>query len=282
MSGGRALAGRRVLITGAARGIGALTAEQLHRRGARVALLGIEPELLAAVAERCGGASWFHCDVSDREHVERAVAEAVSRLGGLDVAIANAGVAAQLPLVGGDPEIFERTLAINTLGTYYFVRAVGPHVSHPDGYVLVTASLAAAVHPPLMGAYSASKAAVEALGNALRAELAPSGARVGVAYYAELDTDMTRRGFATQAAARGPLGGHGWRRVTPVERAIDALERGIARRSRRIVAPRWVAVVLPLRELMQPLVERVTRRNLEEMLELARREEAPLTTPQER
>jgi len=75
VSGGRALAGRRVLITGAARGIGALTAEQLHRRGARVALLGIEPELLAAVAERCGGAAWFHCDVSDRAQVKRAVEE---------------------------------------------------------------------------------------------------------------------------------------------------------------------------------------------------------------
>src|SRR5690606_33925204 len=131
-------------------------------------------------------------------------------------------------------------------------------------------------------AYSASKAAVEALGDTLRAELGPSGARVGVAYYAELDTDMTRRGFATEAAARTPLGGRGWRRVTPVERAIDALERGIARRSRRIVAPRWVALALPLREPMQRLLERALRRSLADALELARREEAPLTTPQER
>ena len=116
--------------------------------------------------------------------------------------MANAGIAAQLPIVGGDPAIFERTLAVNTLGVYYTLRAAGPHIAHPRGYALAVASLAAAVHPPLLGAYNASKAAVEALGDTLRIELYESGARVGVAYFAELDTDMTERGFGTEAAAR--------------------------------------------------------------------------------
>ena len=101
------LAGRRVLITGAARGIGALTARRLHERGARVALLGLEPELLEQVAADCGGAPWFECDVADREQVDDAVADAVERLGGLDVAIANAGIGAQMPLVGGDPAVWD-------------------------------------------------------------------------------------------------------------------------------------------------------------------------------
>lgn len=281
MTGEASLAGRRVLITGAARGIGALTAKRLHRRGARVALMGIEPELLAEVAAECGDAPWFHCDVADREQVESAVESAVSKLGGLDVMVANAGIAAQLPLVGGDPEIFEKTMGVNVLGTYYFVRAAAPHVSHPGGYALLTASLAAAVHPPLMAAYSASKAAVEAIGDTLRAELAHTGAKVGVAYYAELQTEMTTRGFGTEAAKRSPFGGNGHLPVTPVENAVDALERGIARRSRRIVAPRWVALALPFREIAHRVVERVGRRNLREILEIARNEEAPLTTPQE-
>jgi NAD(P)-dependent dehydrogenase (short-subunit alcohol dehydrogenase family) len=151
------LAGRRVFITGAARGIGAHTARRLHARGARVALAGLEPELLEPVAAECGDAPWRPCDVSDRGEVEAAVALAVERLGGLDVVMANAGVAAQLPLVGGDPEIFERILAVNALGVYYTLRAAGPHISHPHGYALAIASLAAAIHPPLMGAYSASK-----------------------------------------------------------------------------------------------------------------------------
>ena len=123
------LAGRRVLITGAARGIGAATARRLHARGARVALAGLEPGALEGVAADCGGAPWFGCDVADRAQVDRTVAAAVERLGGLDVVIANAGVAAQLPLVGGDPAIFERTLAVNVLGVYYTLRAAAPHIS---------------------------------------------------------------------------------------------------------------------------------------------------------
>jgi len=274
------LAGKRMLITGAARGIGALLARRLHERGARVALLGLEPDLLASVAAQCGEAPWYECDVADREQVDSAVADAVSELGGLDVAVANAGIGAQMTLVDGDAAIWDATLAVNLTGSYNLVRAAAPHVSHPGGYFLLTASLAAAVHLPLMSAYCASKAAVESLGDSLRIELRPSGARVGVAYYAELDTDMTARGFATKAAARMPLGGHGHLPVAPVEPAIDALERGIRRRSRRIVSPSWVGAVLPIRVLAQRLVELQARRGLAKTLEIARGEEPPLTTAQ--
>src|SRR5690606_16810040 len=86
---------------------------------------------------------------------------AATRLGGLDVVVANAGVAAQLPLVGGDPEVFETTLRVNTAGVYYTLRAAGPHIGHPRGYALAISSLAAAVHAPLLGAYSEEMAAVE-------------------------------------------------------------------------------------------------------------------------
>ena len=276
------LSGRRVLITGAARGIGAATARRMHERGARVVIAGIEPELLAQVAAECGDTLAVLCDVRERDQVDAAVEAAVEHLGGLDVVIANAGVAAQLPLIGGDPEVFERTLEVNLLGVYYTLRAAGPHIAHERGYALAVASLAAAVHPPLLGAYSASKAGVEALADALRIELASSGARVGVAYFGELDTDMTRRGFGTEAASRlnvapGPFG-----KVTPLATGIDAIERGVARRSRRVVAPGWVSAVLPIRMLAQRAVEAATRRGLDTALEIARAEHAPLTTPQPR
>jgi AhpD family alkylhydroperoxidase len=269
------LAGKRVLITGAARGIGAATARRLHGRGARVVLAGIEPESLARVAADCGDALAVLCDVRDRDQVEGAVEAAVEHLGGLDIVIANAGVAAQLPILGGDPEVFERTIEVNLLGVYYTLRAAAPHIAHQDGYALAISSLAAAVHPPLLGAYSASKAGVEALANAMRVELASSGARVGVAYFAELDTDMTSRGFGTEAAGRLPVAG---RHVTPLKAGIDAIERGITRRSRRVVAPGWVAGVLRIRLLAQRVVELATRRTLDDALHIARREHAPLTT----
>lgn len=274
------LSGRRVLITGAARGIGSRLAERLHARGARVALLGLEPEQLAATAARCGDAPWWECDVTDRAGVDAAVRDAVAQLGGLDIAVANAGVGGQMTLLDGDASIWDTTFAVNLQGSFNLVRAAAPHVAHRDGYVLLTSSLAAALHFPLMSAYCASKAAVESLGDSLRIELLPTGARVGVAYYAELDTDMTTRGFATQAAARTPLGRHGRFMVSSVEPAIDALERGIRRRSRRVVSPRWVAAALPTRMLAQRVIELGARPGLAKTMEIARAERPPLTTDQ--
>lgn len=275
----RELTGRSVLITGAARGIGAALAQRLHERGARVGVLGIEPADLSEVAYNAGGAPWRLCNVTSRTEVEAAVGEIAKELGGIDVVVANAGVAAQLPLLGGDPEIFERTMDVNVLGTYYTMRAAGPYVAHARGYALVVSSLAAAVHLPLMGAYCASKAAVESLGDCLRIELRHTGARVGVAYFAEIDTDMTARGFGTRAAALFPQFGAATR-VAPLEVAIAALEQGIARRARRIAAPGFVGPLLPFRDVAQRVVELVLRRNVAKAVAIAREEHAGLTTSQ--
>ncbi|MEU3270348.1 SDR family NAD(P)-dependent oxidoreductase [Saccharomonospora sp. NPDC006951] len=272
------LAGKRVLITGAARGIGAALAIRLHARGAKVALAGIEPDQLSTVAERCD-APWRCCDVRSAEQVSGAVGELASELGGLDIVVANAGIAKQLPLVGGDPAVLEQTLRVNVLGSYHTLNAAGPFVAHPGGYVVLVASLAAAVQLPLLGAYSASKAAVEALGNTARVELHATGARVGVAYFAELDTDMTSRGFGTEAAT-ALTGGGSLNTPAPLKVGIDALERGIVARKRRIIAPPWAAAVLPVRGIAQRVIEVATRKKLPGALSLARDEEVAFTTPQ--
>ena len=267
-----------MLVTGAARGIGALLAKRLTDRGAHVALAGIEPEELAKVARVCMDAPVFACDVTDPDQVDAAVDGAADALGGLDVVVANAGVAAQLPLVGGDRSIFEQTMAVNAFGTYYTARAAGEHLAHRGGYLLLVASAAAAVHAPLLGAYSASKAAVEALGDTLRIELAPTGCRVGVAYFAQMDTDMVDRGFGTEAARA--FGHAAVTRVTPVEAAIDALEKGIEGRRRRIVAPGWVAPLVHLRTLAQRVFDRQAAKGVERAVAIARTEQVDLTTPQ--
>lgn len=276
---GSLLEGRKVLITGGARGIGAALAERLHERGAHVALMGLEADELAATAARVGGAPWRECDIADGAAVERSVNALVHELGGLDVVVANAGIAAQMPMIGGDPAILERTLQVNVMGTFHTLRAAGPHIAHPGGYALAVASLAAALHLPLLGAYNASKSATEALGNTLRGELRATGAKVGVAYFAELDTDMTRRGFDTKAAEAVHLESP-FTRVAPLSVGIDALERGIAHRSRRIYAPRWVGPMLPARMLVQPLLERFAQRGLQKALAIAREEQVEFTTPQ--
>jgi NAD(P)-dependent dehydrogenase (short-subunit alcohol dehydrogenase family) len=274
-SGG--LRGKRILITGAARGIGAALAERLAHHGSNVAVAGLEPEQLNETAGRCGGPA-FVCDVRQRVEVEDAVAAAADALGGLDIVVANAGVAAQVPMVGGDPALFEQTVAVNVLGTYYTLRAAGPYLRHDGSYALAISSLATAINLPLMGAYSASKAAVEVMTNTFRAELRPWGARVGVAYFAQLDTDMTRRGFSTDAASqfmsRYPMIRH-----APLESGVSALERGIVRRSRIIVAPPWVRPLLFTRMVSQSVVERVVQRGLQQILKTAEAEVVELTTP---
>src|SRR5437868_14626791 len=93
------LEGKTVLITGAARGIGADAARRTAQRGARVALVGLEPDELQAVAAECGpGALWFEADVTDAAALESAVNSTVDQTGGIDVVVANAGIAAGGPM----------------------------------------------------------------------------------------------------------------------------------------------------------------------------------------
>src|ERR687894_386600 len=228
------LKGKTVLITGAARGIGAETARRAAAAGANVALVGLEPEELGRVAEQCGSnAAAFECDVTDWDALERAVGGAVERFGGIDVVMANAGIAPAGMTRSIDPRAFERTIEINLLGVWRTVRTCLPHVIERRGYVLVVASLAAAMHSPGMAAYSAAKAGAEAFGDSLRSEVKHLGVDVGVAYFGFIDTDMVRGADAHPAigefrdAATGPLS-----KTYPISKAGKALADGIERRSR--------------------------------------------------
>lgn len=270
--------GRTVLITGAARGIGAATAERLHAKGANVVLVGLEPERLATLAERLGEARslWVEADVTDLDALQSAVAAAVERFGGIDVAIANAGLAFSGTLAGAPVEQVERTLAVNFLGVWRTNRAVIDEIVARRGYLLNIASLSAVAHAPLMGPYTATKAGVEALTDALRMETAPSGARVGCAYFGFIDTDLVKASYAQPAAqrinARTPAF---LRDPIPVSRAVEAIERGIERRSARVWAPRWVGPMIAARGLLQPLLERRSAKQQDDLRESMRLADAP-------
>jgi NAD(P)-dependent dehydrogenase (short-subunit alcohol dehydrogenase family) len=124
------------------------------------------------------------------------------------------------------------------------------------GYLLNVASLAAAAHAPLMGAYAASKAGVEALTNCLRQELRPTGTRVGCAYFGFIDTDLVRGAMQHRSSRtmEGLLPAF-VRRPVPVSAAGEAIERGVLRRSARVWAPRYVGGALALRGVLQPAAE---------------------------
>jgi NAD(P)-dependent dehydrogenase (short-subunit alcohol dehydrogenase family) len=255
------LRGKTVFVTGAARGIGAETARRAAAAGARVALVGLEPEELERVAAQCGpDAAAFECDVTDWDALERAVQGTIERFGGIDVVMANAGISPAGMVRSIDPAAFEKTLEINLFGVWRTVRACLPAVIERQGYVLVTASLAAAVHAPGMSAYAASKAGVEAFANSLRSEVKPLGVDVGVAYFAYIDTDMVRGADAhpvigtLRKDSLGPLG-----KTYPVSDVGQAVVEGMEKRSRWVVVPRWVKAMLHLRTVLQPLTERGAR-----------------------
>jgi NAD(P)-dependent dehydrogenase (short-subunit alcohol dehydrogenase family) len=246
------LRGRRVLITGAARGIGAALAEKLASHGARLALVGLEPETMAAVAERCGEGTFVaECDVSSNEQVTHAVNAAAEALGGLDVVVANAGIATGGPLRSQDLRSWERVIEINLLGVMYTDRAALPHLERSGGYLLNIASTAAVLRGPGMSAYCAAKAGVEALSDCLRIEMNSLGVQVGVAYFLFLDTDMVRDGerempLLQRAKAEMPSL---FSRTYPLPPAIDEVVNAIAERRRRVSYPRWFLKALAVRQL---------------------------------
>jgi NAD(P)-dependent dehydrogenase (short-subunit alcohol dehydrogenase family) len=264
--------GRTVFITGAARGIGKATAERLHAKGANVALVGLEPERLEQNAADLGDrAISIETDVTELDALERAVGATVERFGAIDVAIANAGIAFTGSLATAPVEQVERTLAVNLLGVWRTDRAVIEQITRQRGYLLNISSLSAISHGPMMGPYTAAKAGVEALSDALRMETAPSGAAVGCAYFGFLDTDLVRAAFAEPSAQvlNDRLPGF-IRNPAPLSKAIDAIERGIQRRSARVWAPRWVGPMLALRGILQPLTERQALADSAQLIEAMR------------
>jgi NAD(P)-dependent dehydrogenase (short-subunit alcohol dehydrogenase family) len=274
---GWSLHGRTVLITGAARGIGAESARRLAQRGANVSLVGLEPDELERVAAECGHerAAWFEADVTDWDTLESAVGGTVERFGGIDVVMANAGISGAGSVRSIDPAAFEKTIDINLLGAWRTVRACLPHVIERRGYVLVVASMSAVAYGPMMAAYTASKAGVEAFSNALRVELAHLGVDVGVGYFSWIATEMVAGadahpafGFA-RAKLPGPLG-----KTYPVSKVGEAVSDGIERRRRWVTVPNWIRAMLLLRGLLFPLLDRGGGRDAAEMDERFERDRA--------
>jgi NAD(P)-dependent dehydrogenase (short-subunit alcohol dehydrogenase family) len=238
-------------VTGAARGIGAALAEKLASQGARLALVGLEPERLAEVAARCGeGAFTAECDVSDFEQVSAAIDGASDALGGLDVVVANAGIATAGPLRLQSVESWRRVIEVNLLGVMYTDRAALPHLERSRGYLLNIASAAAVARGPGMSAYGAAKAGVESMTDSVRIEMRPYGVDVGVAYFLFLDTDMVRdaeREMPGMARGRNRMP-RAFARTYPLAPAVDEVVHAIVERRRRVAYPRWFLWLLPLRQ----------------------------------
>jgi NAD(P)-dependent dehydrogenase (short-subunit alcohol dehydrogenase family) len=260
------VAGKNVLITGGARGIGAATATELARRGAHVSLVGLEPDLLERNVQQLGdGHLWVEADVTDQAALDRAVAATVTALGGIDVVIANAGIANFGTVRTVDPETFARTISINLTGVYRTIAAAVPQLAERRGYALVVASVASFVPLPGGAAYAASKAGVESLAASLRLELAGYGVTVGSIHPSWIDTDMVRGGEAgspTFARMRAEMP---WptNTTTSVEVCAAAFADAVERRALRAYVPKNGKLLSALRPLsLSGLAQRAVSRRV--------------------
>jgi NAD(P)-dependent dehydrogenase (short-subunit alcohol dehydrogenase family) len=252
------LNGKVALVSGAARGIGFATAERLIARGASVAVVDLDLDAAqrAAAALHDSRAIGLAADVTDRGAIRRAVATTVERFGGLDVVVANAGIASRAATFRAmNGETFDRVLDVNLYGVVRTVEAALPEILRRSGHVVVIASVYAFINGVGAVPYAISKAGVEQFGRALRVELAPHGASASVAYFGFIDTEMVHRAIdadplTDSMQATFPRVLH--KRLAPAV-AGAAIVDGIEHRRPRIIRPRRWTVLSVLRGILNPL-----------------------------
>ena len=212
------LQGKAALVTGAGRGIGLACAEALAREGAHVLLADIREDEIKSEASRLaqGGAraAWVACDVTRRDHVNRAVARAVSEFGRLDVLVANAGIVHTADFLDIEESDFDRVLAVNLKGVFLAGQAAARQMVKQGGggSIINMSSVNAVLAIPNQVPYVVSKGAVNQLTKVMAVSLAPHGIRVNGIGPGTILTDLARtavlgnREAEQKVLSRTPLG----------------------------------------------------------------------------
>jgi NAD(P)-dependent dehydrogenase (short-subunit alcohol dehydrogenase family) len=252
------LPGKVALVTGGAKGIGYETARLLHARGVSVAIVDLDPDETDAAAAAIGERTLaIPADVTDEAAMADAVERTVERFGGVDVVVANAGIAPPpRPMSVVDGDAFERVIEVDLLGVWRTVHPALGQVIERRGHVVVVASVYAFVNGVMATPYAVSKAGVEQLGRALRAELSVHGASASVAYFGFIDTKMVRDALDDPAAGdvEEMFPRFITRRLHPSV-AGESIVDGIERRVPRIIRPRWWRALSVLRGIVNPLLD---------------------------
>lgn len=247
--------GKVVFITGGGRGIGAEVARRLHKKGAKLVLTDLGEAELASIAAELGGDGrvlTVVADVRDLAAMQAAVQQAVEKFGGVDVVVANAGIARYGSVLNVDPEAVKRVLDVNLLGVFHTVRAALPSIIDRCGYVLIVSSMAAFAAAPGMAPYDMSKAGNEHLAHALRMEVAHHGVAVGSAHMSWIDTALVRDtkgdlpAFVEMLSKLPPP----LNRTTSLDKCATAFVKGIEGRKTRVYCPGWVAALRWLKPVL--------------------------------
>jgi NAD(P)-dependent dehydrogenase (short-subunit alcohol dehydrogenase family) len=253
------LRGKTAIVTGGARGIGLGCSQALAKRGARVVVVDLDQEACDAAAAQVSPDSFgIAADVTDLGAMQQLVAKVASDCGGVDVVIANAGIAQTGVTVRAmSNEMAERVLAVNLNGVYNTAIAALPQIAERRGHIVVTASVYAFVNGAGQAPYAMAKAGVEQLGRALRVELAPHGAGASVAYFGFIDTATVQQlldGDKSADQLKELVPKFLLKRLTPTQ-AGETVARGIEKRAPRIITPRRWAVYSTMRGILNPMID---------------------------
>ena len=209
----RGLKGKNVLVTGGASGIGQATAARFLEEGCAVCVMDCSVEACKRVSTELPDLSGvIEADVSDHGQVQAAVAEAIERMGSVDVLINNAGISIRHDFLDITAEAWDKVVGVNLKGVFYVAQAVARHmVEKGSGVILNTASTAGTTGYPHYADYSASKGGVIALTHAMALELAPT-VRVNAISPGYVLTPMQRAEYSDEMLEavnrKIPLGRH--------------------------------------------------------------------------
>lgn len=256
------VAGAHVVITGGSQGIGLATAQACARRGARVSLIGRDPDrLVEAQRQLPAGTATVAADVTDRSALEAGIGELVAANGPCDILVAAAGRAEPGYFLDLEGDAFARQMQLNYLGVVHAVRAVLPSMAERRrGHLVVLSSLSGLLGVFGYGAYTPTKFAVRGLGEALDAEFRQRGIVTSIVYPPDTDTP----GFARENLDKPPETARLSAGIPPIssDRVARAIVRGIER-DRLHVTAEWQSHVLArLADLHGPAVRAVMRRRL--------------------
>jgi NAD(P)-dependent dehydrogenase (short-subunit alcohol dehydrogenase family) len=269
----REFAGKTVVITGAAGGLGAAYSRRFARAGARLGLLdfdGARLQLFAAVLAGQGTDCLpVACDVTDEDACRAAIAAVIDHCGGVDVLINNAGITHRSAFVDTHGAVFRKVMAVNFFGALYCTQAALPSLIEHRGLIIAISSIAGIA--PLYGrsGYAASKHALHGLFGSLRAEVAASGVEVLI-----VCPGFTATGISTAAldgdgtVTKHPQSTVG--RVATPDSVADAVFQAATRHRRLLVLSTTGKVTRVLSALVPGLYEKLMARSLRRELERPR------------
>ncbi|MDE0950064.1 MAG: SDR family NAD(P)-dependent oxidoreductase [Halioglobus sp.] len=246
------MSGNVAIVTGGASGMGQITARRLAKQGAKVAIFDVNEQALEDTAAESDNITAYRCDISDLRDVETRVATVASELGPIELLVHAAALMPGHQLIDHTHEDMERLFRINYFGTTYMVRSVLPAmIERGEGRIIVFGSIAGIALVPKMGAYCATKAAVNAYIEVLQNEIRNTGVRVHLVCPPAVNTPLVDQTIATdtpgsiiEAKKSGRLG--------DPEKMIDAIEKGV-RKDKDIIYPKEAKLLYLWRALLPKL-----------------------------